>query len=54
MVRETEEWEKEQEEKVGQLWAIKRKTQKKYHTDGTVPKSNRKIVERGKINTPKA
>jgi hypothetical protein len=23
MVRETEEWEKEQEEKVGQLWAIK-------------------------------
>jgi len=26
---------------------------KKYHTVGTVPKSNRKIVERGKIDTPK-
>jgi hypothetical protein len=25
---------------------------KKYHTVGTVPKPNRKIVERGKINTP--
>ena len=24
----------------------------KYHTFGTVPKSNRKIVERGKIDTP--
>ena len=24
---------------------------KKYHTVGTVPKSNRKIVERGKIDT---
>ena len=30
---------------------IKRKT-KKYHTLGIVPKSNRKIVERGKIDTP--
>jgi len=25
---------------------------KKYHTVGTVPKSNRKIVERCKIETP--
>jgi len=25
---------------------------KKYHTVGIVPKSNRKIVERGKIDTP--
>jgi len=25
---------------------------KKYHTVGTVPKSNRKIVERGKIDIP--
>ena len=25
---------------------------KKYHTVGTVPKSNRKIVEKGKIDTP--
>ena len=25
---------------------------KKYHTVGTIPKSNRKIVERGKIDTP--
>jgi len=25
---------------------------KKYHTVGTVPKSNRKIVERGKVYTP--
>jgi len=24
---------------------------KKYHTVGTIPKSNRKIVERGKIDT---
>ena len=24
---------------------------KKYHTVGTVPKSNRKIVERGKMDT---
>jgi len=30
---------------------IKRKT-KKYHTLGIVPKSNRKIVERDKIDTP--
>jgi hypothetical protein len=26
---------------------------KKYHTAGTFPKSNRKIVKRNKINTPK-
>ena len=26
---------------------------KKYHTEGAVPKSNRKIEERDKINTPK-
>jgi hypothetical protein len=25
---------------------------KKYHTVWTVPKSNRKLLERGKINTP--
>jgi LEA14-like dessication related protein len=25
---------------------------KKYHTVGSVPKSNRKFVKRGKINTP--
>ena len=25
---------------------------KLYHTVGTVPKSNRKIIERGKMNTP--
>jgi len=25
----------------------------KYHTVGTIPKYNRKIVERGKIDTPK-
>jgi len=25
---------------------------KKYNTDGTVPKPNKKIVERGKIDTP--
>jgi len=29
----------------------KMKEKKKYHTDGTVPKSNRKIVERVKIDT---
>ena len=28
---------------------MKKKT---YHTVGTVPKSNRKIVKRGKIDTP--
>jgi hypothetical protein len=27
------------------------KKQKKYNTAGTVPKSNRKIIERGKIDT---
>ena len=27
---------------------------KKYHIVGTVPKSNRKILERGKIDMPKA
>jgi len=25
---------------------------KQYHTVGTVPKANRKIIERGKIDTP--
>jgi len=25
---------------------------KKYHTVGTIPKSDRKIVERGKMDTP--
>ena len=28
------------------------KLKKKYHTVGTVPKSNIKIIERGKIDTP--
>jgi hypothetical protein len=28
------------------------KKKKKYHTFGEIPKSNIKIVERGKINTP--
>jgi hypothetical protein len=31
---------------------MKKKKYKKYHTVGTVQKSNREIVERGKINTP--
>jgi len=28
-----------------------KQTNKKHHTVGIVPKSNRKIIERGKINT---
>jgi hypothetical protein len=32
--------------------AKKKINNKKYHTVGTDPKSNRKIAERGKINTP--
>ena len=34
----------------GSEWKLQWKT-KKYSTAGTVPKFNRKIVERGKINT---
>jgi len=29
------------------------KNNKKYHIIGRVPKSNRKMVERGKLDTPK-
>jgi hypothetical protein len=37
---------------MSQTYCDKMKTEK-FHSVGTVPKSNRKIVERGKIDTPK-
>jgi len=33
-------------------WKANKMKKKKYHTVRTVPKSNRKIVKRGKIDTP--
>jgi hypothetical protein len=34
------------------LYNINKMNSKQYHTVGTVPKSNRKIAESGKIDTP--
>jgi hypothetical protein len=34
------------------LYNINKMNNKQYHTVGTVPKSNRKIAESGKIDTP--
>ena len=36
-----------------ELYYLKNNNKKKYSTGGTVPKSNRKIEERGKIDIPK-
>ena len=33
------------------LWGWDNKMRKLYHIIGTVPKSNKKIIERGKIDT---
>ena len=39
------------QEKKNKMKNEKKKKKKKYHTVGTVPISNRKIVEKGKIDT---
>ena len=34
------------------VYSEKKRKKKKHHTDGTIPKSNIKMVERGTIDTP--
>lgn len=34
------------------VYSEKKRKEKKYHTDGTISKSNIKILERGTIDTP--